>query len=83
MLSHFSRVQLSVTPWTIARQAPLSMGFSRQEHWSGLPYPPPGFIPNPGVKPVSLMSPALTDGFFTTEKWYVWKIHRNTRLPSR
>ena len=41
LLSHFSRVQLFETPWTIAHQAPLSMGFSRQEHWSGLPLPPP------------------------------------------
>ena len=79
MLSHFSRVQLSVTPWTIARQAPLSMGFSRQEHWSGLPYPPPGYIPNPGVKPVSLMSPALTDGFFTmSTTWETQEAHSST-----
>ena len=51
MLSHFRRVQLSVTPWTIARQAPLSMGFSRQEYWSGWPCPPPGDLPNPGFEP--------------------------------
>ena len=42
-----------VTPWTVARQAPLSMGFSRQEYWSGLPFPPPGDLPNPGVEPRS------------------------------
>ena len=42
------------------------MGFSRQEHWSGLPCPPPGDIPNPGIKPASFMSPALAGGFFTT-----------------
>ena len=53
-----------VTPWTVAHQAPLSMGFSRQEHWSGLPFPPPMEIPNPGIKPVS---PALACGFFTTK----------------
>ena len=53
-------------PWNIAPQAPLSMGFSRQEHWSGLPCPPPRDLPNPGVKPASLTSPALADGFFTT-----------------
>ncbi|ELR59872.1 hypothetical protein M91_19863, partial [Bos mutus] len=47
-------------------QAPLSMGFSRQEYWSGLPYPPPGDLPNPRIKPMSLMSPALAGGFFTT-----------------
>ena len=46
-------------PWTIARQAPLSMGFSRQEYWSGLPRPSPGDLPNPGIEPESLTSPAL------------------------
>ena len=55
-----------VTPWTVARQAPLSMGFSRQEYWTGLPFPPPGNLPNPGIEPVSLASPALASGFFTT-----------------
>ena len=66
MLSHFSRVQLFVTQWTVARQAPLFMEFSRQEYWSGLPCPPPGDLPNPGIKPASLTSPALAGGFFTT-----------------
>ena len=65
-LSRFSHVQLFATLWTAARQAPLSMGFSRQECWSGLPCPPPGDLPNPGIKPVSLSSPALAGGFFTT-----------------
>ena len=51
------------TAWTVAHQAPLSMGFSRQEYWSGLPFPSPGDLPNSGVKP---MSPALAGGFFTT-----------------
>ena len=55
---------LFVTPWTVPRQAPLSMGFSRQEHWRGLPFPPPGDLPNPGIEP---SSPALAGGFFTTE----------------
>ena len=55
-----------VVPWTVACQAPLSMGFPRQEYWSGLPFPPPGHLPNPGIKPVSLTSPALAGGFFTT-----------------
>ena len=54
-----SRVQLFASPWTIARQAPLSMGFSRQEDWSGLPCPPPGDLPEPGVKPASLNPPVL------------------------
>ena len=51
--------QLFVTPWTIAPQAPLSMGFSRQEYWSGLPFPPPGDLPSPGTEPGSPVSPAL------------------------
>ena len=51
-----------VTPWTIARQAPLSMGFSRQEYWSGLPWPPPGDRPHPGMEPASLRSPAVAGG---------------------
>ena len=49
----FSRVQLFVTPWTIAHQAPPSMEFSTQEYWSGLPFPSPEDFPNPGIKPVS------------------------------
>ena len=60
-----SRVQLFATPWTVAYQAPLSMGFSRQESWSGLPYLPPGNLPDPGIKPMSVVSPALAGGFFT------------------
>ena len=59
MLSHFSHVQLFVTPWTVAHQAPLSMGFSRQEHWSRLPFPPPGDFPDQGIKPASPVAPAL------------------------
>ena len=66
MLSCFSCVRLFVTPWTIARQAPLSMGLSRQEYCSGLPCPPPGDLPDPGMEPVPLMSPALAGRFFTT-----------------
>ena len=54
VLSCFSCVQLFATLWTVARQAPLSMGFSRQEYWSGLPYPPPGDLPNLGMEPTSL-----------------------------
>ena len=66
MLSRFSRVQLFVTQWTVAPQAPLSMGFSRQEYWCGLPGPPPGDLPNQGIEPASPESPALTGEFFTT-----------------
>ena len=61
--SCLSHVQLFVTPWTVAHQASLYMGFSKQEHWSGLPCPPPEYLPNPGIKPTSLMSPALAVGF--------------------
>ena len=51
----------------MAQQAPLSMGFYWQEYWSGLPFTTPGDLPNPEIKPMSLKSPALADGFFTTE----------------
>ena len=61
-----SHVRLLATPWTAAHQAPPSMGFSRQEYWSRLPCPAPGDLPDPGIKPASLMSPALSGGFFTT-----------------
>ena len=64
--SHFSYVRLSVTLWTVACQAPLSMGFSRQEYWSGLPCPLPGDLPNPRIKHAFLTSSALAAGFFTT-----------------
>ena len=59
-------IQLFVTLWTVAHQAPLSMGFSRQEYWSGLLCPPPGDLPDPGIEPTSLTSPALAGRFFTT-----------------
>ena len=64
LLNH---VRLFVTLWAVARQAPLSMGFSRQEYWSALPCPPLGNLPDPGIKPMSLTFPALAGGFFTTE----------------
>ena len=59
MLSCFSRVQLFATSWTVAFQAPLSMGFSRQEYWSGLPYPPPSDLPDPGIDPGPLTSTCI------------------------
>ena len=65
-ISHFSRVWLFATSWTVACQAPLSMGFFRQEYWSGLPCPPPGDLPNLGIEPTSLTSPALAGRFFTS-----------------
>ena len=61
-----SVVSDSVTPQTIACQAPLSLTFSRQEYWSGLPYPPPRDLPHSGIKPMALMPPSLAGGFFTT-----------------
>ena len=60
-----------VTAWTIACQAPLSTGFSRQEYWNGLPCPPPGDLPDPGIELVSLTSPALAGRFFSTST--TWK----------
>ena len=78
MLSHFSLVQLFVT-WTVACQAPLSMRFSRQEQWSELACPPSGDLPDPGIKPTSLMSPALADVFFTTSA--TWESPAETLYP--
>ena len=65
----FSRSVLSdsfATPWTVTGLAPLSMGFPRQEYWSRLPFPTPADLPDPGIKPTSLVSPAWTGRFFTT-----------------
>ena len=67
VLSHFSHIQLFATLWTGACQAPLSMGFSWQEYRSGLPCSLPGDLPDPGIEPVSITSPALVGGFFATE----------------
>ena len=60
-----NHVQLSAMPWTLAHQAPLSMGFSRQEYWSGLPFPFPGDLPDPGTELASLMSSALPGRVFS------------------
>ena len=76
VLSHFSSVRLGVIPWAAARQTPLSRGFSRKEHWSGLPLPPPGDRPDPGTEPMSLFSPALAGGFFTTST--TWEAPEDT-----
>ena len=61
-----SCIRFFATPWTVAHQAPLSIGFPRQEYWSGLPFSPPGDLPYPGTEPVSLKSPALAGRFFGT-----------------
>ena len=66
MLAVLSRVLLCATLWTLARQASLSMGFSRKEYWSGFPCPPPGTLPDPRIEPKSPGTPELTGGFFTT-----------------
>ena len=66
VLSLIGSVLVFATPWTVVHQAPLSMGFSRQEHWSELPCSPPGYLPDPGMELTSLRSPALAGGFFIT-----------------
>ena len=82
LLSHFSRTWLCVTPWTVARQAPLSMGFSRQEHWSGLPCPRPGDLPNPGMEPGSpaLQVDSLPRKWVTKEALRVYGVGRAVHL---
>ena len=64
LVKSLSRVRLFATPWTVAHQAPPSLGFSRQEYWSGLPFPSPGDLPDPGIKPGS---PALQADALTSE----------------
>ena len=76
MLSCFSHVRFYVTPWTVALQVPLSMGFSQQEYWSQLPCPPPRDHPNSGIEPMSLTSPALAGGFSTMST--TWEAQPNT-----
>jgi len=70
--------QVFATPWTVASPAPLSMGFSRKEYWSGLPWPPPGDIPDPGMELTSLESLALTGGLFTPST--TWEALRKVPL---
>ena len=71
MLSHFSCGRLFATLWAVAHQTPLSLGFSRQKYWSGLPCPPPGDLSYPEIKFTSLMSPILACGFFTASA--IWE----------
>ena len=77
VLSCFSPACLFATLRTIAHQASLSVGFSSQEYWSGLPCPPPGELPNPGIQPLSPASPMLAGRFFTTR--VTWQIHEVTK----
>ena len=65
-MKSLSCIQLFATPWTVTLQAPLSMAFSRQEYWSGLPFSTPWDLPDPGINPKSLASPVLAGRFFTT-----------------
>ena len=76
--SRFSHVWFFVTLWTVAHQAPVSMGFSGQEYWSELPCSPPGDLPDPGIQPLSLMFPALAGGFFTTSTTPISNKSRNS-----
>ena len=66
-----SRIRLLATLWTVAHQTPLSMEFSRQEYWSGQPFPSPGDLSDPGIESVPFMSPVLAGGFFTTSS--IWE----------
>ena len=76
-----SPIRVFATPGTVAHQAPQSMGFSRQEYWSGLPFPPPRDLPNPGIKPTSLKLPALSGRFFTTS--ITWETQKQALLAFR
>ena len=73
MRNFFSHILLFVALWTIASQAPLSIAFSRQEYWGGLLCPPPGDLLDSGLEPMSLTSPALAGGLFTTNA--TWEVH--------
>ena len=75
MCVHSSLVQLFATLWTVTHQAPLSMEFSRQGCWSGLPFPTPGECPDPGIELAYFVSPALARGFFTAGKPPTYKAH--------
>ena len=77
-----SRVRLFATPWTVAYQSPQSMEFSRQEYWSVLPCLPPGDLPDPGIKPTSLMSPPLAGGLFTTSATWEAQLRPQASLIS-
>ena len=82
MLRLFSPVRLFVIPWTVTCQAPLSMGFSRKEYWSGLPCPPPGDLTDPEIEPSSLTSPALAGGFFITSATLKWSKNHSATSDS-
>ena len=83
MLSHFIHFWLFVTLWTVAHQAPLSMEFSSQEYWSGLPFPTPGDLPDPGIEPTCVTSPALVGCLFTTSATWEAPTKLDSILKSR
>ena len=78
LLSRFGWI-VSATPWTVAHQAPLSLGFPRQDYWSGLACPPPGDLPKPGIEPAVLIPLALAGVFFTTNATWEAQNHINNR----
>ena len=80
---HFSHVRLFVTLWTVAHQPPLSLGFSRQEYWSGVAMPSLEDLPNPGTEPASLTSPALTGRSLTTSATWKAPLVRETEGKGR
>ena len=82
MLSRFSHVWLFETLWTVTYQPALSMGFSRQKYWTGFPHYPSGDLPDPGIEPASLVSPALASRFFTTSTiWEAQKVNYSVPKP--
>ena len=77
VLNHFSPVRFCVILWTVAHHTPLSMGFSRQEYWSGLPCPPPGDLPDPGIEPAS---PALQADFYCWDTWKITLVNKEIKI---
>ena len=79
MVGRFSHVHVCATLWTVAQQAPWCMAFSRQEYWSGLPFTSPEDLPDPGINPISLTSPALAGSFFTIiATWEALSLNHNS-----
>ena len=75
--------QFFVAPWTVACQAPPSMGILQARNWSGVPFPPPGDLPDPGIEPVSVASPPLTGRLLSTSSTWEAPIHMYACVPSR
>ena len=79
MFSHSVVSDSILISWAVSLSAPLSLGFPRQEYWSELPFPPPGDLPDPGIKPLSPVSPALAGRLFTTEPPHLNQLHFNLK----